>query len=660
MARPVQLGWVISLMALVAPVARGDGPADVVRLDAGGDAWTFRKQITGSVAPGRCRRVWIESPRGAVIARLSGTRFAAEVILAEGDNLLVARCAGADGARHTSAAQRWRVRLEARPLARIRMATTGDALRLDAGASAPAEPAPAALVRHEWRAGPFNPAPLLLRSGERLVGTVSGPVLELASPASDGDYRVDLRIVDARGRSERSAVLFRVERGQIRLVDPPVHRAAWLARAVVYGVVPFFFTPSGFAGVNARLDALQELGVDVLWLSPINAAAAGDFGYAVTDHFALRRDFGSPEELHALIAAAHHRGMRVIMDFVPNHTSAEHPYFAAAGPAEPYRDFYERDAAGAVAHYFDWEHLPNLDYDNPEVRNYVTAAFAHWVREYDIDGFRVDVAWGVRQRAPDFWPALRQELGRQRPDLLLLAEASARDPYYLRSGFDAAYDWTDELGVWAWRDAFARREQTAGALRTALRENRDGPDRVFRFLDNNDTGPRFVTRHGPALTRVALAMLLTLPGLPGLYTGQEVAAEYEPYDEGPPVVWQDRGGFTPLLRQLIALRRGQPALHAPGFTLLVSHPGDQVLAYLRHGARSEEDVLAVFHFGGRPVNAVIELDPRTPLARGRLRDLLDGGAAVRADRRGRLRLALAAPAAQLLVRAGDQVSSEHR
>ena len=140
---------------------------------------------------------------------------------------------------------------------------------------------------------------------------------------------------------------------------------------------------------------------------------------------------------------AHDRDIRVLMDFVPNHTSAAHRYFKDAshlGRESRYWDFYDRDADGTVTNYFDWTHLPNLNFDNPEVRRMITEAFAYWVGELDVDGFRVDVAWGVKERAPGFWPELRAQLDAIKPGVLLIAEASARDPYYYSHGFEAAYD----------------------------------------------------------------------------------------------------------------------------------------------------------------------------------------------------------------------------
>jgi glycosidase len=304
---------------------------------------------------------------------------------------------------------------------------------------------------------------------------------------------------------------------------------------------------------------------------------------------------------------------------------------ARRGPLSPYYDFYDRGAGGEVTTYFDWENLKNLNYDNPEVERYMIEAFAYWVREFGIDGFRADAAWGVRERAPEFWPRLRAELKRIDPDLLLLAEASARDPYYDLVGFDAAYDWTSRLGEWAWRDAFEAGSSTAARLRAALVRSRpveaDGPmpgsgALMFRFLNNNDTGERFVTRYGVARTRQAATMLLTLPGLPLLYTGDEVGAEFEPYDEGPVLSWTDAHGLRAHYRRLVALRRTHPALRSGRLEILETSAPERVLAYLRPGERPEDDIIVLLNYHREPVRAV--LPAGSSQRTGTFLDLLSG------------------------------------
>ncbi|KRR27598.1 alpha-amylase family glycosyl hydrolase [Bradyrhizobium retamae] len=386
------------------------------------------------------------------------------------------------------------------------------------------------------------------------------PRIELPASAPDGEYIVRLKVTDAAGRSDEGAVMLRSQGGVLRAVDPLRDHSAWIDRAVVYGVVPALFGPRGLADVTARLDQLSDLGITALWLAPITESPPGDFGYAVTDYFGLRRSPGAGEDLRELIRAAHARGIRVIMDFVPNHLSDQHPYFTdtiGGAGGSPYFDFFARGQNGSAEHYFDWSNLKNLNYSNPEVQRLVIEAFAHWVREFDVDGFRVDAAWGPRQRAPDFWPRWRAELKRIKPDLLLLAEASARDPYHGHNGFDAVYDWTDKLGEWAWHGAFEDEANTARRLRAAI-EASASDALVLRFLENNDTGARFRSRYRLGRTRVAAAMLLTLPGIPCLYTGQEIGAAYEPYKDPRQIAWDDVDGLRGWYQRLIALRRDNP------------------------------------------------------------------------------------------------------
>ena len=630
----------IALLASASLAACGGEPDGWAALDgAGGDAWLFERTVTGRAAPD-CDEVVVETERGRVLAE-GVERFAAAVPLPAGPSEVVAICR-VEGREVRSAAQRWTVRLPDRPTARVRLRLDGggDRLLLDARESRPSEARPAAaLTRFRWT-GP---------AGESLAGETA----QLELPAADGEYQVALRVTDADGAEDTAAALFWIRGGRASLADPDRPGAAWIDEAVVYGTVPFLFAgpgqASGLAGVIDRLDELEALGVDTLWLSPITAAPEDDFGYAVADHFALSPRVGTPDQLRQLIDRAHRRGMRVIMDFVPNHTSDQHPYFVSARerPDSPYAHFYDRDTGGEVTHYFDWENLPNLEYDEAEVERYMIEALSWWVRTYEVDGFRADAAWGPAARNPEVWPRITAELLRQRPDLLLLAEAGARDPYWGQAGFHAAYDWSWELGRWAWGPAFealdADGEETAGALRALLAEEaaRGGGGepgaRVFRFLNNNDTGARFITRHGAGAVPVATALLFTLPGVPALFTGDEVGAEYEPYDEGPPVRWVDEAGVGPVHARAIALRREVPALRAAGIVMLEVPDDSPVVAYVRGGEgaggeaaggeaaggeaaggeAARREAIVLLNFGGEPARVSLPAQWRGTLVRDR-------------------------------------------
>jgi glycosidase len=237
------------------------------------------------------------------------------------------------------------------------------------------------------------------------------------------------------------------------------------------------------------------------------------------------------------------------------------------------------------------------------------------VREFDVDGFRVDACWGVKQRRPDFWPQWRKELKRIKPDLLLLAEAGARDPYYFDNGFDVAYDWTDKLGNWAWQpvwDSYKLRMLNY-TLTDALKNGHVGfhPDALlFRFLNNNDTGSRFITRHGEGVTRVATALLLTLPGVPCIYTGDELGAEFKPYENPEPLSWIEQvPGLRDYHKQHIDLRMSLPSLHSRQWTKVeLEAARDQVAyGYLRFHDDKQDPLLVLLNFHEEPADLTFSL-----------------------------------------------------
>lgn len=522
------------------------------------------------------------------------------------------------------------VPLRRRPTAAIRVAVEGGQVVLDGGASQPDEAGGARIDRYLWSFRAGNPARLEVSGG----GQPAGARIAVAIPPQDGEYYVALRVADAEGREDTGQSYFVVEGGQARVPDYDKENSAWIENAVVYGAVVRKFGDPAFAGIVDRLDYLKDLGVDALWLSPINRSPAGDYGYAVVDYFDVNPDFGTKDDFKQLVELAHARGIRVLMDFVPNHTSDQHPYFQdalARGEQSPYYTFYDRDESGQPTHYFDWTNLPNLNYANPEVERFMLEAFSYWVREFDVDGFRVDACWGVQQRKPDFWPRWRRELKRIKPDLLLLAEASARDPYWFDNGFDAAYDWTAALGKWAWELAWPSKTLLTYNLGVALTNNRVGfhPDAlIFRFLNNNDTGTRFITTYGEDMTRVATALLLTLPGIPCVYTGDEIGAWFRPYYDTLPLVWKEDKypGLRDYHKQLIALRKATPSLHSRQWQQLDLTPARQVYGYLRYVAPADQPILVLLNFSDKAAEAEVTL-PDAFAALGRqktLRDLLSG------------------------------------
>jgi cyclomaltodextrinase len=508
-----------------------------------------------------------------------------------------------------------------RPTARIQVQVQGRSIALDGSDSQPARPSGPPVVRYRWSQRPGNPQPLHHGPADTARFKVLTP------PTAAGEYYVTLEVADEEGRSDRSTTYFAVDAGGPRAVDMAREAPAWTASAVVYGVIPCLFGEHPFADVTDRLAYLRDLGVNALWLSPITGTPPGDFGYAVTDYFHTNPRYGSEDEFRTLVGTAHGHGIRVLIDFVPNHTSDQHPYFVDAerhGRRSPYHSFYDRDADGRPTHYFDWTNLPNLNYSNADVEAFMTEAFTYWVREFDVDGFRVDACWGVRQRRPDYWPRWRAELKRVKPDLLLIAEATARDAWYLENGFDVGYDWTDELGRWAWQDVFADAGSLPAALSAALAADPE-PGRVFHFLNNNDTGRRFIDATDPGTTRVAAALLLTLPGIPCVYTGDEIGASYMPYGDGTPLVWEDESDLRPWYQTLIHLRTSSPSLHSSAWTELEVGPQQRgLVGYLRHLPDRSKPLLVLLNFGRDALDATVEVPAGFQAVRGarRFRDLV--------------------------------------
>lgn len=583
-------------------------PTPSVQMALGGnqDAWTWVKQVKVGVPPEACDGVKLKINEQEVEARPDGGTYLADVSLAPGDNEVRALCLLPGGAQVESETITITGRLRQVPRAVIDIQLADGLILLDGSGSPAAENQGAPVVEYYWSAREDNPAPLSLPE-------VSSPSISLTAPTLDGEYYLSLRVVDEAGNEDTSSTYFVVEGGQARIPDYDHENPAWVETAVVYGVIPFLFGSPAFQAVSAHLDDLANLGINTIWLGPINRHPADDYGYAVEDYFDVDPAYGTREDFRSLVQAAHERGIRVIMDFVPNHTSDTHPYFQdaqARGVDSPYWDFYDRDANGDYTYYFEWSHLPNLNYNNPEVRRMMLEAFSYWVREFDVDGFRVDVVWGVRERYPEFWLQWRRELKRIKPDLMLLAEATAREPYYFEQGFDVAYDWTYQPGGWAWRvvwDAYKLRLLSYN-LTDALTNRPEGfhPDAlIFRFLNNNDTGDRFITRHGEGITRVATAMLLTLHGVPCIYTGDEYGLEFEPYQQLEPLAFEERiPGLRAYHQKLIALRKTYPSLHSRQWAIITPDAVPQtVYSYIRYSDSGEPPaapILVLLNFSEEP------------------------------------------------------------
>jgi alpha-glucosidase len=397
-------------------------------------------------------------------------------------------------------------------------------------------------------------------------------------------------------------------------------RVPWWRSAVVYQIYPRSFADSDgdgigdLRGITGRLEHVRDLGADAVWLSPIYRSPMADFGYDIADHTDVDPIFGSLADADALIARAHQLGLRVLLDFVPNHTSDLHPWFAESrasrdaakrnwyvwrnGDELPnnwmstfgqQRPAWTRDhpTRGWYLHSFLPEQ-PDLNWDEPAVESAMHEVLRFWLRR-GVDGFRIDVAQKVGKdpalgdnepgrRHDEDWPsvhprlaAIRRVLEEFEGDRVAVGEVYLLDQRalapYITSG--------DELHL-AHNFFFLHLPWRAERFRAAVDE--------FELLTsaggwpawclNNHDHSRTATRYGAARARVAAVLVLTLRGTPFLYQGEELGLT-----DGavPPEAIVDMSGRDPE-RVPIPWEPGPGTGFTTGRPWLPSHPDSDRLA----------------------------------------------------------------------------------
>lgn len=369
----------------------------------------------------------------------------------------------------------------------------------------------------------------------------------------------------------------------------------WASRAVLYECNVRQFSPAGnFAGVAAQLSRLQELGIDALWLMPIHPIGKerrkGKLGspYSVQDYLAVNPDYGTLNDLKTLVEKAHALNLKVILDWVPNHTSwdavwkKEHPEYYTRYKGEftvPINEHGEPIT--------DWSDVCDLDYNNPALRKAMIEAMQYWIKTCDIDGYRVDMA-GLAPN--DFWTEVRPALDSLKP-VFMLAEWQD-EPGHFKSCFNANYGWK-------WKDI--TRDIWAG------RQNVQSLDTLLNFLD--DFYPKhyyqlyFTQNHDEnswsgtetelygASADAFNVLAFTWQGMPMLYNGQEdnLTARLGFFNRTP-IRWK-KYARTDFFQKLCALRHNNPALWSgeQGGRLrkIPTNADEQVYAFTREkeGAR---------------------------------------------------------------------------
>ncbi|MEW6567484.1 MAG: alpha-amylase family glycosyl hydrolase [Chloroflexota bacterium] len=458
-------------------------------------------------------------------------------------------------------------------------------------------------------------------------------------------------------------------------------------------------------GLTSRLDYIQGLGADTLWLMPIHPSPSAH-GYDVTDYYAVNPDYGTLQDLQELVHAAHARGMRVLLDFVPSHLSREHPFFqdAFARPESIHSDWFlwtDNDHTRYAS--FDGQGaMPRLNHHNPEVVEYLTRAILFWLDldsdgDYrdGVDGFRMDNA--VFPPA-DFFRSLRQSVKEANPEAVLLGEAWLTNTSDLSSYFEDEFDALFDFPLYSVLEGnqdFNQDGLLAGAghpalLSMVLQEQSSlfPPQGLsLRFLSNHDTN-RLASEvaSDPARLRLAAALLASLPGPMMIYYGEEIGMRgekggmpdwdnyrREPMDwyasqlgEGqttwfrPTDRWNqpfdgvsveeqetDPESLLHFLRHTLQIRQAHRALREGTLAILpLQSSARGAWAFTR--IYEEETIVAVFNFSAEPVEVTIE---SFPLAVPELTDLISGQRLPGPQGLGAFLLSLPAASALLLTEA---------
>ncbi|MFN5414891.1 MAG: alpha-amylase family glycosyl hydrolase [Bacteroidota bacterium] len=228
-------------------------------------------------------------------------------------------------------------------------------------------------------------------------------------------------------------------------INNPTRSIDWIKNNVVYEVNTRQFNSGGtFKSFMPEIPRIKALGVDVLWFMPVYPIGQlnrkGGLGsyYSIKNYHEINPEFGTMDDFKATVNAAHAQGMKVILDWVGNHTAWDHPWVTE------HPDWYVHDSTGKIVTPWDWTDVAQLNFKNPELRKAMIAEMQFWVKECNIDGFRCDVAFLVPR---SFWEEARIALEKDKPLFMLAEMENNKDidpnpPGYMEKAFDAYYGWT--------------------------------------------------------------------------------------------------------------------------------------------------------------------------------------------------------------------------
>lgn len=370
---------------------------------------------------------------------------------------------------------------------------------------------------------------------------------------------------------------------------------AWIMQGNIYEVNVRQYTKEGtFNAFAKHLDRLKAMGVQTIWFMPINPISKvdrkGTLGsyYAVSDYTAINPEFGTLADFKRVVNSIHSKGMKVIIDWVPNHTGADNRWLTQ------HPDFFVKDSTGKAAMAVDWADTRQLDYKNREMQDSMIASMKYWITDADIDGFRCDVAWNV---PGTFWNRCISQLKRMK-NIFMLAEGDA--PYLSQNGFDATYPWD----MFHKMIEIAKGERPAFALDSIKYQNDTAyPKNAIRmyFTSNHDENSWNKADYGtmPGIIHAPFAVFTQtmVRSVPLIYGGQEepILRPLEFFEKDPMVFKNYKR--APFYKQLLALRKRNIAL-SPDASFRKVNVGDPSALYAYVREKAGKKVFVILNLSG--------------------------------------------------------------
>lgn len=583
-------------------------------------------QIEGTVEDSTLSEAELFQNGTSVSVILDKGRFTKTVELLEGDNEFYAAVTDSEGlSRISDTITIHRVVYHA-PEPVIGITTEGDQVFISAVGNDP----DGDMLNFTWQSDDaVNPEQLLISEQDESF--------EIPIPKETGEYYIDLTAEDPDGYKGTARSVFVVDdSGYVQIPDEN-YNPGWVRDGIVYEIFLPAFTQEGTLLAAAdHLQRIKALGATIIWLMPIyeNGESINELnaGYNVTDFYQVHSQLGTMDDFDTFLEEAHEIGLKVILDSTPNHVAENHPWLQDIklyGDYSPYRPMIETRVLGDdrgmsqsvkynggeiwYAFYSNWT-LANLNYSNPETVDYMKTMYQWWVQEKGVDGFRMDVYWGPQNRygASTWWRPFREAIKRVRPDIFILGETdgtgSGSEINYADGGgaADAAYDWNlyhEIKSAMAGGGLSALDSRVRNYSPTSEYNYYTGShSHYFRFLENHDE-TRIASSYSLSRTKAGASLLMTIPGIPMIYAGQEVG---ETSRRGQ-IDWNRSGSETTssFYQRLISIRKTFPAFRSNLIQRITTNQS-HVYAYMRPFI--DQNGMTAINFSKNSVNVTMNID----------------------------------------------------